>query len=559
MDKQTMENYEIWAMHDLIDGLNEDLQNAGGSEEELNDRFYRELEFGTAGLRGVLGAGTNRMNVYTVARATKGFAGYLCSISAKPSMAIAYDSRIKSDVFARLTAKVMAENGVKVYLWPELMPTPALSFAVRFYGCDGGVVITASHNPSQYNGYKAYDSTGCQLGEEAAADVFDRILAEPVFEAAETEYTFEQGIRDGMIEYIPESTFEAFVKECSRWSMLDDTFDRSVSIAYTPLYGTGLKCVTRCLKDNGFSNIALVEEQARPDGNFPTCPYPNPEIREAMEVGLAYAEEKGADLLIATDPDADRVGIAAKKGGSYELLTGNQTGMLLLDYMCRRRLETGRMPENPIAVKTIVTTDMIYNIAAEYGVEVMDVLTGFKNIAPIVTDLVEKGEGDRYILGFEESYGYMLGEHVRDKDSVSACLMIAEMFVYHRSHGKSLFDVLDEIYKKYGYYINTTHSYAFPGESGFARMQEIMEYYRSNAPEAFGPLSVLETQDYKDGFNGLKANVIKYVLDGRSMAVLRPSGTEPKLKLYLGIAAPSIAQAEEIEKIICAECEKNLK
>lgn len=554
MDDKVLKLYEEWMKAPITDeDLVNDLRSIKGNDEEINDRFYRDLEFGTAGLRGILGAGTNRMNIYTVARATRGYAKYLCTLSDDPAIAIAYDSRHKSDVFAKETARIMAANGIHVYIWPELMPTPSLSFAVRYYGCDGGVVITASHNPSKYNGYKAYDPTGCQIDETAASAVLEYIEEEEMFPAGDA-YTFEQGLAEGKIEYIPDEVRDEFITAASAWSLCGDDIDKSVKIAYTPLYGTGLKCVTTCLKRNGFTNIVIVEEQAEPNGDFPTCPYPNPEIREAMETGLRAAREKGADILIATDPDADRMGIAVKNGDDFTLINGNQTGMLLLDWICRRRMETGKMPGRPLCVKSIVSTDMIYKIAGKYGVEVVDVLTGFKNIAPVVTKLCEKGEEERYIFGYEESYGYMLGTHVRDKCAVSASLMVAEMFAYYKGKGLSLLDVLDGIYREFGYYINTTHSYEFPGASGFDTMKGIMESFRNSTVSAFAGIPVVEVQDYINGYKDIPAsNVIKYVLEGNGMVVLRPSGTEPKLKLYIGIGAPTLAEAEEIEKKITAE------
>ena len=556
MDEKVLALYQQWTQVQLADAdLTKDLDSVKGNDEEIFDRFYKDLEFGTAGLRGILGAGTNRMNIYTVARATRGYAKYLGTLNDDPAMAIAYDSRHKSDVFAKETARIMAAAGVHVYLWPELMPTPALSFAVRYYGCDGGVVITASHNPSRYNGYKAYDPTGCQIDEKAADAVLEYIEEEPMFPTGDT-YTFEQGLAEGRIEYIPDSVRDEFITAASAWSLCGDDIDKSVKIAYTPLYGTGLKCVTTALERKGFTNIVLVDEQAQPNGDFPTCPYPNPEIREAMEVGLRVAKEKGADILIATDPDADRMGIAVKDGDDFKLITGNQTGMLLLDWMCKRRLETGKMPKNPLCVKSIVSTDMIYKLAGKYGVEVIDVLTGFKNIAPVVTKLCEQGEEERYIFGYEESYGYMLGTHVRDKCAVSASLMVAEMFAYYKGKGLSLLEVLDGIYKEFGYYINTTHSYEFPGASGFDRMKDIMESYRGRTVTEFAGLKVVETQDYIHGYKSIPAsNVIKYVLEGNGMVVLRPSGTEPKLKLYIGVGAPTPAEAEEIEKKITEQAD----
>lgn len=550
--------YESWLAQDLKDGdLARDLESVRGNDEEINDRFYRDLEFGTAGLRGILGAGTNRMNIFTVGRATRGYAAYLKKLSDAPSVAIAYDSRHKSDVFAKETARIMADAGVHVYIWPELMPTPALSFAVRYYHCEGGVVITASHNPSKYNGYKAYDPTGCQIDEAAAGAVLSEIENVPMFPDKEA-MSFDEGIEKGLIEFIPDEVRDAFVKAASSWDLCGSDIDKSVKIAYTPLYGTGLRCVTQCLRQNGFTNIVLVDEQAQPNGDFPTCPYPNPEIREAMEVGLKVAKEKGADILIATDPDADRIGIAVRDGEDFRLIDGNQTGMLILDWMCRRRIELGKMPEDPIAVKSLVSTDMIHLIAEQYGVEVIDVLTGFKNIAPIVTELTKTGEQDRYIFGFEESYGYLLGTHVRDKDAVSAAFVIAQMFAYYRQQGLSLLKVLDGLYKKFGCYINTTHSYEFPGESGFDKMKGLMDDFRANRRSVIAGLKVLEIQDYINGYKGIPAsNVIKYVLSDRGTVVLRPSGTEPKIKLYVGVGSKTMEEARALEEKIVKEININ--
>ena len=553
MDQRVWDLYFGWCNEEMKDlDLTRDLEQMQGNEEAVNDAFYRDLEFGTAGLRGVLGAGTNRMNVYTVGRATAGYAEYLKSVSDSPSMAIAYDSRHKSDVFARETAAIMAARGVHVYLWPELMPTPMLSFAVRYYHCNGGVVITASHNPSPYNGYKAYDETGCQISEETAARVLEKINAEPMF--PEEEASFDKGLADGNIEYIPQSVFDAFIEAAGMWADLGAGVDKSVRIAYTPLYGAGFKPVMAILKKHGFTDIVVVEEQMHPNGDFPTCPYPNPEIREAMQVGLETAKKAGADLLIATDPDSDRIGIAVRDGDDFRLISGNQTGMLIFDWLCKMRTAKGKMPENPVAVKSIVSTDMIYKIAGDYGVSVVDVLTGFKNIAPIVTGLAEKNQEERYVFGYEESYGYMLGTHVRDKDAVSAALIIAEMFAYYKGEGRSLLEVLDSIYDRHGFYLNNTRSFQFPGESGFAKMQEIMNHFRAEPLSSFAGIPVEELQDYKDGYQGIPAsNVIKYVLQNHGMLVLRPSGTEPKLKLYTGVSAATEAEAAKLDEEIVKE------
>ncbi len=564
MNNKTQQNYLEWKKQDLQDELlKKELLEIEGDEEAINDRFYRDLEFGTGGLRGVLGVGTNRMNIYTVGKATKGFANYLNAKSNSPSVAIAYDSRINSDVFAKHAAAIMAECGVKVYIWRELMPTPSLSFAVRHFGCDGGIVVTASHNPSKYNGYKAYGSDGCQITSEAADAILSAIKDVDVF-ADVPKADFEAKLAEGMISYIGEDVFDAYLSAVGRESLLGDEVDRSVKIAYTPLYGAGLRCVTEVLARNGFTNVSVVKEQASPNGLFPTCPYPNPEIREALEVGLKVAKEVGADLLLATDPDCDRVGIAVKKGDDFTLLSGNEVGMLLLDYICQRRQALGRMPKNPICVKTIVTIDMVNRIAKDYGVEVIDVLTGFKYIGEQIALLEAKGEEDRYIFGFEESYGYLSGGYVRDKDAVNGSFLIAEMFAYHKSQGKSLLQRMEELYAKYGYCLNTLHSFEFEGESGMLKMNGIMDEVRCNTPMNIAGKSVLEVRDYQASqvttasgetseIHLPKSNVLKLMLDGNASVVLRPSGTEPKLKLYVSVSAKDRAMAQEIETQLVGE------
>ena len=417
MDREYM-LWKTWKECTLEDEeIQEELSAMADKEEEISDSFYRELEFGTGGLRGVLGAGTNRMNVYTVAKATQGYADYLKKRQEMPSVAIAYDSRIKSDRFAQTAAEVFAANGIRVYLYRELMPTPSLSYAVRCLGCSGGIVITASHNPAKYNGYKVYGADGGQITSEAASQILEEISKLDIFSDIK-KLSFEEGIKREIITYIEDSVIDAYIQQVSAQALCKDEIDKSVSIVYTPLNGAGLKCVLRVLKENGFTNISVVKEQEYPDGNFPTCPYPNPEIREAMELGIQYAKAQNSDLLLATDPDCDRVGIAVRKDGGYQLLNGNQVGILLLNYICKRRLELRKMPENPIIVKTIVTTDITKKIAKHYGVKVIEVLTGFKYIGEQIGLLEEKGEESRYIFGFEESYGYLSGGFVRDKDAV---------------------------------------------------------------------------------------------------------------------------------------------
>ena len=521
--EQTADNSEL---HDELIGIADDAS-------AIEDRFYRELEFGTGGLRGVLGAGTNRMNVITVARASQGLADYLHGQTERPSVAIAYDSRIHSDLFAETAACVFAANGVTVYLYPRLMPTPSLSFAVRDLCCTGGVVITASHNPAKYNGYKVYGSDGCQITTESAASIQNAIQAIDPF-CGVRKMPFEAAMTEGMIQYISEDTVDRYLSAVASASVLPEEVSRDVSIVYTPLNGAGISCVPRCLSEHGFTNITLVDEQKTPDGNFPTCPYPNPEIREALELGLQWAEKTGSDLLLATDPDCDRVGAAVKGDGGYTLISGNEMGVLLLDFICRMRLAAETMPERPVAVKTIVTTPMASKIARHYGVELRDVLTGFKFIGEQIGLLEKAGEADRYIFGFEESYGYLSGYFVRDKDAVNASLLICEMFAWYRAQGKSLLDVLNELYQIYGCFGTRLLTFSFEGSAGFADMQKLLSSFRNDPPEALAGLKVTAFKDYLPGVDGLpKSNVLRFFLEGGMEAVIRPSGTEPKLKIYL--------------------------
>ena len=529
---------------------NEDISTElkGLNEDGITDGFYRDLAFGTGGLRGVIGAGTNRMNVFTVAKASQGLANYVNKyFSDSPSIAIAYDSRIKSDLFSETAAGVFAANGIKAYIYPELMPTPCLSYAVRALGCSAGIVITASHNPSKYNGYKVYGLDGCQITTEAAAAILAEINKLDIFDDVKS-MSFEGAIHECLIEYIGEEVNTAFIEEVKGQSVLfGDEINRDVAIVYSPLNGTGLKPVTRALQESGFTNITVVAEQEKPDGNFPTCPYPNPEIREAMELGLQYCEKTGADLLLATDPDADRCGIAVRDGSEYRLITGNEVGLLLLDYICSQRKKHGKMPDHPVFVKTIVTMDLAEKIAAHYGVETVNVLTGFKFIGEVIGRLEAAGRESDYICGFEESYGYLTGTYVRDKDAVNAAFMICEMFAYYKTRGISLLDKLSEIYTTYGYCMNTLHSYQFEGASGMLKMQEIMGHFREEV-NTIGRLKVENTLDYSQGLDGLpKSDVIKYLLEGGSSVVIRPSGTEPKLKTYISVIGNDRASAEIIE------------
>ncbi|MGN0761740.1 MAG: phospho-sugar mutase [Aristaeellaceae bacterium] len=552
------ERYASWLENATGDAdVAQELQDIRGCDDRIEDAFYRDLAFGTGGLRGVIGAGTNRMNIYTVAKASQGLADYVVKHFAPESrsMAISYDSRIKSDLFARVAAEVFVANGIRVHIYPELMPTPCLSFAVRKLNCAAGVMVTASHNPSKYNGYKVYGADGCQITTEAAAEILAEIEKLDIFANVKRE-NYDAALADGRISLIGEDVYTAFVDEVKKQSVLDKSapVDRNVAIVYTPLNGTGLKPVLRTLRETGFTNITVVKEQEHPDGHFPTCPYPNPEIREAMALGMEYARKCQADLLLATDPDCDRVGIAVRDSkGEYVLLTGNETGMLLLDYVCARRTAMGTMPKDPVMVKTIVTIDMAERIAAHYGVRTVNVLTGFKFIGEQIGLLEKKGAEDSYIFGFEESYGYLSGSYVRDKDAVDGAFLICEMFAYYKTKGVSLLEKLNELYQQYGYTLNTLHSYEFEGSSGFEKMQEIMKSFRQGV-DSFAGLKVEKCLDYSLGLDGLpKSDVLKYLLAGNCSVVVRPSGTEPKLKVYLSVCAPNREEAGKIEASL-AQC-----
>lgn len=533
-------------------------------EAQITECFYKDLEFGTGGLRGIIGAGTNRMNVYTVARASGGYARYLEGLYSGREgieVVIAYDSRRKSTEFAKAAAEVFAAAGIRVHLFRELMPTPVLSYAVPYLGCSGGVVITASHNPAEYNGYKVYGRDGGQITGEAAESIFAEIQKLDIFDDVK-RLPFEEAVEQGKISFVPDSLLDAFIKDVSH-EAFGGEIDRNIKIVYSPLNGTGLKPVCRVLEEYGFSDVHVVEEQKDPDGKFPTCPVPNPEKKEALTLALRDAERLDADLVLSTDPDCDRVGIAVKSAKGYCLLSGNETGILLLDYICRRRRETGKMPDDPLAFKTIVTTDLAAEIAEGYDVEMRNVLTGFKYIGEQIGLLESAGEKGRFILGIEESYGYLTGTYVRDKDGVDASLMICEMAGYHKAKGHSLLEVLDGIYEKYGYYLNTQHTYSFPGKDGIEKMRELMESYRGNMrtfPACCG-LNMIQADDYKTSKRWLPdgrilpidlppSNVVKFIWeDGTSIAV-RPSGTEPKLKVYIQAVGKSREKAEEKERVL---------
>lgn len=540
-------------------------------DKAIEDAFYRDLEFGTAGLRGVLGAGTNRMNEYTVAKASQGLANYVVkAFPTNKTIAIGYDSRIKSDVFSKVAAEVFAAAGIDVYLYPVLMPVPCVSFAVRYFKCAAGVMVTASHNPSKYNGYKVYGSDGCQITEEAADAILGEIGKLDVFKDIK-RVKYEEALATGScgcevggvngcgkITIIGDDCYTAFIEEVKKVSVLfGDEINRDVAIVYSPLNGAGLKPVTRILNETGFTNITVVKEQEQPDGNFPTCPYPNPEIRAALQLGLEYAGRLNADLMLATDPDCDRVGIAVRDGDDMKLLTGNETGMLLLDFICSQRTKHGKMPKDPIFVKTIVTSDMAQRIADHYGVKTINVLTGFKYIGEQIAIVEAEGHPERYILGFEESYGYLSGTHARDKDAVNAAYLICEMFAYYKTRGISLLDKLNELYKQYGYCYITQHSYEFPGSAGFEQMKGIMDGLRTTKLDSVGGMSVQAVTDYAKGVDGLpKANVIKFALENNCSAIIRPSGTEPKIKIYSTVTAADRETATGIEPKIVKQFEK---
>lgn len=520
-------------------------------EKEIFERFYRDLEFGTGGLRGVIGAGTNRMNIYVIRRATQGLCNYLKSTDLPQSIAIGYDSRIKSDLFAREAARVIAANGLTAFIYPRLEPTPALSWAVRYLGCGAGVCVTASHNPAKYNGYKVYGSDGCQITLDVAAAVLKEINALDMFDGVNL-ITEEAGRAAGKIVPIDEDCLQSFLDAVQQRS-LSNGEKLDLKVVYTPLNGAGLECVKKILTRIGITDVTVVPEQEHPDGHFPTCPYPNPEIREAMETGLALCRKVKPDLLLGTDPDCDRMGVAVPEGDDYRLITGNEMGVLLLDYICRKRLENGNMPRNPVAVTTIVSTDMADAVAADYGVELRRVLTGFKFIGEQIALLEEAGELDRYIFGFEESYGYLSGGHVRDKDAVNASMLCCEMTAWYKSRGMTLAQAMDALYEKYGFYRNDLASFTFEGAEGMQKMAAIMEHLRANPPKTLDSRAVTQVVDYQAGINNLpRSNVLEFQTDCAKVLV-RPSGTEPKVKVYLSARAANMDDAAKMNQRILAE------
>ena len=543
--------YHTWLRK--VDDVDLSKELKGRNEAQIEDAFYRDLEFGTGGLRGVIGAGTNRRNIYTVAKASQGLSNYICKHypNGKRSVAISRDSRLKSDVFAKIAARVFAANGIEVHIYPQISPVPTLSFATRYLHCSAGVRVTASHNPSKYNGYKVYGEDGCQITTEAAAEVLSEIESIDIFKDIKL-ISYDEGFEKNLISYIPPKVLTAFIKEVKSQSLLgNENIDKNVAIVYTPLNGTGLIPVTRTLAESGYTNITVVKEQQFPNGYFPTCPFPNPEIQEAMALGRKYAKENNADLLLATDPDCDRVGIAVRdKDGNYKLISGNQTGRLLFDYICSRRIALGIRPKEPVLVKTIVTSDRAEKIANHYHVKTVNVLTGFKYIGEQIGLLEKQGKESNYIFGFEESYGCLTGTYVRDKDAVDGAFRICERFAYYKSKGISLLDKLDELYKTYGYTNNSLHNYEFDGSSGFEKRQKIRKKFRSGIKE-FGGKKVIKSFDYLPGLDGLpKADVLKFVLEDESSIIVRPSGTEPKLKAYISVTKESRQKAKEEDQII---------
>ncbi len=546
----SMVEYERWLALSDDEEIQRELREMSGKGELIEDAFFRHLEFGTGGLRGIIGAGCNRMNVYTVSRASLGLAKYVLENGFRKSIAIGYDTRIKSREFSKIAATVFANSGIKAYLYSTPYPTPMLSYAVRELSCGAGVMITASHNPKEYNGYKVYGSDGCQITDDAAkkilgkineADYFDMPVAKP----------FSKCLDDGMIEYLPEGIMDSFlscVSDCSK--LYGDAADKSVRVVYTPLNGAGYLPVLKILEKNAYKNVTVVTEQASPDGRFSTCPYPNPEIPEALTLGLGYAERTGADILLATDPDCDRVGVAVNNSNGYKILTGNEVGLLLLNYIASQGAKHGKLPHKPIAVKTVVTSELAGAIAEKYGIEVVDVLTGFKYIGETVGELEKREEKERFIFGFEESCGYLAAPYVRDKDGVFASFLAVEMAAFYKAQGKAVSEVLESLYREFGYEKSSLYSYTFSGAGGADKMKSIMAKFRRTGAD-FAGISVRYTEDYSEGIKGLpKSNVIKFFLDGKNTVTLRPSGTEPKLKMYISVRAEDAESAERVTQKI---------
>ena len=553
------EEYQRWLVADLQDAdLSPELRKIQGNDEEIKDRFAVSLQFGTAGLRGVLGAGTNRMNIYVVAQATQGLANWVKTQGGTQTVAISFDTRLKSDVFSKTAAGVLAANGIKVRIYDAAMPVPALSFATRYYNCNAGIMVTASHNPAKYNGYKAYGPDGCQMPDQAADVVYNEIQKIDVLNGAQ-QISFAQGVEDGLIRFVGDDCKKAFyeaIEACQVRPGLAAT--SGLKLVYSPLNGSGLVPVTQVLKDIGITDITIVPEQEYPNGYFTTCSYPNPEIYAALESGLKLAKECDADLMLATDPDADRVGIAMKcPDGTYELVTGNEMGALLLDYICAGRIEKGTMPKDPVAVMSLVSTPLAKAIAKHYNVELRSVLTGFKWIGDQILNLEKNHQEDRFIFGFEESYGYLAGSYVRDKDAVVASMLICEMAAYYRANGSSIKQRLEEIYSQYGRYFNKTDSFEFPGLSGMDKMAGIMAQLRKEPLTAIGAHKIAKAVDFKKSEEtGLPpANVLLYELENGATVIIRPSGTEPKIKAYFTTLGKDLAEAQAQKDELAAAVE----
>lgn len=565
--------YDEWLKKAVIDpDLKAELESIKGNEDEILDRFYRCLEFGTAGLRGVIGAGTNRMNYYTVCQATQGLADFLNKHFDNPSIAIGYDSRIKSDYFSIEAAKVLAANGVKVYLYKELQPTPCLSFAIRYFKTSSGIILTASHNPAKYNGYKCYNSNGYQMTDEEADETYEFIKKVDYFTGIKT-MDFDEAVEKGLIEYMGDEVIDAFLDEVMKQCINPDIIkDAGLKVIYTPLNGTGNKPVRKILDRIGVKDVYVVPEQELPDGNFPTCPFPNPEIKQAFECALKMAEDIQPDLLLATDPDCDRVGIAVKDGkGGFKLMSGNEVGAMMLNYLLAQKQEKGTLGKNSVAVKSFVSTDLAEVIAKKYNCTFKNLLTGFKYIGELITQLEAQGRADDFVMGFEESYGYLAGTHARDKDAVVGSMLICEMAAYYKAQGKSLAEVMDSIYDEFGYYCNTVASYTFEGASGMEKMAGIMDGLRENAPKEFAGMTVTVVDDYKtsvstntaDGSTKTielpKSNVLAYTLTDSNKIIVRPSGTEPKIKAYITAIGKDYAQAQEIADKLMADADALMK
>ena len=574
MEAEVQAKVDLWRKNVTEPDLKEELESliASGNEDQLNDAFYRNLEFGTAGLRGTLGVGTNRMNVYVVAQATQGVADYLNAHYDHPTLALARDSRLKGEDFQKVAAGVLAANGIHVYVYPRIEPVPTLSFAVRYLHTSAGIVLTASHNPAQYNGYKVYNDNGGQIANEAADEISASIAKTPMFGAVKM-MDFEEGLKQGLIEWTPEEVLDNYIAAVKKVSIPGFKADPSYSVVYTPLNGTGMECVTRILKEIGVENVTVVPEQAQPDGNFPTCKYPNPEFREALQLALDLAEKVKPNLVVATDPDADRMGTAIPHNGEYKLLTGNEMGVLLMDWLIKMAEERGEDPKRKVAVSTIVSSVMPEALARDHGFEMRRVLTGFKYIGDQIDQLKDEGEEDRFLMGFEESYGYLVGTHARDKDAIVAVEMCVEMAAYYAARNMDLYEAMEELYKKYGYYLNGTVNASFPGEAGAARMAEIMSGLREKPLTEVAGYKVTGMTDYEKcaempRVSGLQkepaqklpaANVIEFRLEDDNKIIFRPSGTEPKVKAYLFAKGATREEAEAVRAKLQEAAESILK